>query len=100
MVLWLESVRSLGACCREWDAEDAARRAAETDDDGEANFQPPGERENRRINNPPQQLAEVVPGGAQDRVNPVACSTGQIVAIQSITAFQVSNRGLNGRAAF
>ena len=100
MVLRLESVRFSGARCGEWDADGPARRAAESDYDGQADFQPPREPENRRKNNPPQQLAEVVPGGAQDRVDPVACSTGQIVAVQPVVTFQVADRGLDGRAAF
>src|SRR5262245_30303630 len=100
MVLRLESLRSSDGRCGGWDADGPARRAANSDHDGQADIQPPGERENRRKNNPPQQLAEVVARGAQDHVDPIACWTGQVVAIQAVATFQVADCGLDGRAAF
>ena len=100
MVMRLELSRSSVAGCGGWDADGLARHAAKFDRDGQADIQPPGERENRRKNNPPQQLAEVVARGAQDGVDPIACSTGQIIAIQPVIAFQVTDGWLNGRAAF
>ena len=62
--------------------------------------EPAPEPENRRKNNPPQQFAEVVPGGAQQRVDLVAFLTGQIVAIHAVVTFQVADRRLDGRPAF
>ncbi len=55
---------------------------------------------NPRTNNPPKQLVEVVAGDAHDRIDPVAFSTDQIVAIQAVIAFQVSDRQLACRAPF
>lgn len=66
--------------------------------DGEHALQPPREPENRRKNEPPQQFAEVVAGGGEQRVDFVADLAGQIVAIHAVALFQVADRGLNGRA--
>src|ERR1700675_3888458 len=79
----------------ELDTGSPAGCAVGTDYDGESGWQPPPEPENRRKNNPPQQFAEVVAGGTQHRVDFVAFSTGQIVAVHAVVAFQVSDRGLD-----
>src|SRR5207302_9262071 len=79
---------------------DRKRGTAETDFDMEPDCEQPPEPENWRKNKPPQQLAEVVTGGAQDGVDFVAFLTGQIVAVHAIVTFQVTDRRLDGRTTF
>jgi hypothetical protein len=51
-------------------------------------------------NNPPQQFAEVVPGGTQQGVDSVAFGSGQVVTVQAVIALQVPDRWLDGRPPF